>query len=309
MAPELPKVPIGVLIVFLTLLGTACGWAPGVWSGSVGPEPPATARADLTGVAVATLDAPVKARRGGRVLALQVQPGDAVSEGDALIEFEDLALERSKAELRQEIALLSAAQDAADAPAASARSARRDLRIAALRHLEETHKLASEDFERWTELFEEGLVARLDFEEKRQEFDALRERLREAKALASQETPAEEPPESAELRRSRRLLERLHELPKTYLLVSPWEGMVKELSIAVGDVPERGAAVATVSRAALLMLEVQTAQGSTVLGIEEACGVPGPLVFAQRDGKLLLAAPSPHLRPGDECMVRVALRE
>ena len=310
MAPEFAKAPIGVLVVFLGVLGTACDWEPGTWSGSVKPEAPAAAKAELTAVAVATIDAPIKARRGGRVLALRVRPGDAVSEGDALIEFEDLALEESKADLRREIAELSAAHAAAtDTPAATARSARRELQMAALRHLEETHERTSEEFKRWTELFEEGLLARLDFEEKRQEFHALSERLREAEAAANQEPPAEERAEPAELRRSRRLLERLQELPKTYLVETSWEGTVKDLLVGVGDVPERGAAVATVSRAALPMLEVQTPQGSSALAIEEACGVPGPLAFTRRGGTLLLAAPSPKVRPGDECRVTVALRE
>ena len=154
-----------------------------------------------------------------------------MSEGDALIEFEDLALEESKADLRREIAELSAAHAAAtDTPAATARSARRELQIAALRHLEETHERASEEFERWTELFEEGLLARLDFEEKRQRVSMpSASGFARPKPLPIRSPPAEERAEPAELRRSRRLLERLQELPKTYLVETSWEGTVKGL--------------------------------------------------------------------------------
>ena len=307
MAPALAKAPITIVAALIGVLGTACGWVPGTWSRAGELEPPPTARAELMAVAVATLDAPVKARRGGRVLALRVRPGDFVSAGDALIEFEDLALEESKADLRREIAELSAMH--AESVAAPAENARRDLRIAALQHLQETHRLASDEFERWTELFEEGLVARLEFEEKRQEFAALNERLREAEAAANQQSPAEEPSEPRELRRSRRLLERLQQLPKTYGVESAWDGTVKELLVAVGDVPERGAAVATVARVALPMLEAQIADGATLVAIEEACGVPGPFVFTRRDRTLVLAAPSPRLRPGDECRLAVSVRK
>ena len=307
MAPELAKAPIAALAAALGVLATACGWVPGTWSGAVDLQPPPTARTELTAVAVATIDAPVKARRGGRVLALRVRPGDIVSAGDALMEFEDLALERSKADLRREIAELSAVH--AEAAAAPAANARRDLRMAALQHLQETQRLASEEFERWTELFEEGLVARLDFEEKRQEFATLNERLREAEAAASQQSPAEGPSEPRALRQSRRLLERLQQLPKSYRVESAWDGTVKELLVSVGDVPERGAAVATVARAALPMLEAPIAEGAAVVAIEEACGVPGPLAFTRRDRTLVLASPSPRLRPGDACRLVVSVRK
>ena len=310
MAPEPAKAPASALLALLSAMVAGCGWEPGIWSGAIELEPPKTNTAELTAVAVATLDAPVKARRGGRVLALRARIGDVVSEGDALIEFEDLALEESKAAVRREIEELRAAHAVAAAtPAATERSASRDLRMAALNQLEETHRRASEEFQRWTELFEEGLAARLDFEAKRQEFEALSTRLREARAAATQETEAEAPSEPAELRRSQRLLERLQELPKTYLVKTAWDGTVKELLVAVGDVPERGAVVATVARAALPMLVTEISPGTTVVAIEEACGVPGPLAFSRRGATLELAAPTPRLRPGDECRLAVSIRE
>lgn len=310
MAPEPARAPIAALLASLGAMAAGCGWEPGIGSGAIELEPPNTSSAELTAVAVATLDAPVKARRGGRVLGLRVQTGDVVAEGDALIEFEDLALEESKAAVRREIEELRAAHAAAGpTPAETARSASRDLRTAALSQLEETHRRASEEFERWTELFEEGLVARLDFVEKRQEFEALSTRLREARAATTQEAEAEALSEPADLRRSQRLLERLQKLPKTYLVESPWDGTVKELLVAVGDIPERGATVATVARAALPMLVAEITPGTAVVAIEEACGVPGPLAFSRREATLELAAPTSQLRPGDECLLAVSIRE
>ncbi len=310
MAPEPARAPIAALLASLGAMAAGCGWEPGIWSAAIELEPPNTSSAKLTAVAVATLDTPVKARRGGRVVELRVATGDVVAEGDALIEFEDLALEESKAAVRREIEELRAAHAAAGpTPAETARSASRDLRMSALRQLEETHRRASEEFERWTELFEEGLVARLDFEEKRQELEALSTRLREARAATTQETEADAPPEPADLRRSQRLLERLQKLPKTYLVESPWDGTVKELLVAVGDIPERGAAVATVARAALPMLVAEISPGTAVVSIEEACGVPGPLAFSLRDATLKLTAPTPRLRPGDECVLALSIRE
>jgi len=310
MALRPARARIAALPAFLGAMVTGCGWEQGIWSGAIELQPPRAATVELTAVAVATLDAPVKARRGGRVLGFRVQTGAVVAEGDALIEFEDLALEESKAAVRREIEELTAAHAAAGpTPAEAARSASRDLRTAALSQLEETHRRASEEFERWTELFKEGLVARRDFEEKQQEFEALSTRLREARAATAQESEAEAPSEPAGLRRSQRLLERLQELPKTYLVKSPSDGTVKELLVAVGDIPERGAAVATIARAALPMLVAEIAPGAAVVAIKEACGVPGPLAFSRSDATLKLAAPTPRLRPGDECALAVSIRE
>ncbi len=310
MASEPARAPAAALLALISATLAGCGWEPGILAGEIEVEPPKTKAAELTAVAMATLDGPVKARRGGRVLALRARTGDVVNAGDALIEFEDLALEESKAAVRREIEDLRAAHAAAGAtPAATERSASRDLRMAALEQLEETHRRASEEFQRWTELFEEGLAARLDFEEKRQEFEALSTRLREARAAATQETATEEPSEPAELRRAQRLLERLQELPKTYLVKSPWDGAVKDLLVAAGDMPGRGAVVATVARAASTVLVAQISPGTTVVVIEEACGVPGPLAFSRRDATLKLAAPTPQLRPGDECRLAVSIRE
>ena len=283
MASEPARAPATALLALISATLAGCGWEPGILAGEIEVEPPKTKAAELTAVAVATLDGPVKARRGGRVLAMRARIGDVVAEGDALIEFEDLALEESKAAVRREIEELRAAHAVAAAtPAATERSASRDLRMAALEQLEETHRRASEEFQRWTELFEEGLAARLDFEEKRREFEALRTRLREARAAATHEPATEEPSEPAELRRSQRLLERLQELPKTYLVKSPWDGTVKDLPVAAGDMPGRGAVVATVARATSLMLVAEISLGTTVVAIDKACGVPGPLAFSRR---------------------------
>ena len=272
--PVFAKASLPALLASLGALCTGCGRLPEAWNGGLRIGPPPAAKAELAAVAVATLEAPVKARRGGRVLALRVRPGDVVSRGDALIELEDLALQESKAELRREIADLSAVQSGpAKSPGPGARGRQRDFRTAALQQLRETHRVAA------------------------------------AEAAASQREAAAEPSETTALRRARRLLERLRRLPETYVAASGCDGTVKELLVAVGDRPARGTAVATISCAALPKLEARIADTVTVVAIEEACGVPGPLAFTRAAGALRLAAPSPHLRPGDKCRLAVLIRK
>ena len=264
--------------------------------------------------AVATIDGAVTTRRRGRVHALRCSPGDAVAAGDPLVEFEDLGLAESKSELDREIAALRAAA-ASTVPSKldEARSGALQLRRAALRQLEDSYELARKDFERWKALQEGGLVARLEFEQKAQEFAALGTRLEEARARAEAADEAgAEPAEarvSPELRRAERLRQRLAQLPVTFVVKSPWDGRVRELHVSAGEAPPRGATLATVARVALSRLEADASSLEPIESVRSACGVPGPFPFDIRDGVLCLTAPDAGLRPGDRCEVAIWVRK
>ena len=268
----------------------------------------------LVATAVAQIDGEVRARRPGRVAALHAAPGDAVDTGDKLIEFEDLALSRSRADLELEIdGLRAAAAPALGDETAEARADARALRHAALRGLEESFEAARRDHERTEALYEGGLLARQEYERKEREFAAVRARLEEARASAERpEAPRDAPaesPESTQLRRAEQLLQRLERLPATFLVRSPWAGTVRALHVRPGEVPARGDGLATLARAALPRMEAPADGLGTVVRVESACGVPGPLPFVVEDGVLSLLAPSPRVRPGDRCEVALRARE
>ena len=265
-------------------------------------------------MAVSTLDGRVTARRRGRVLALRSKPGDAVAVGDPLVEFEDLGLLASKSELDREIsALLANAATAPQAQRDAARAGGQELRRATLRHLEESFETARKDFERWKTLHEGGLVARLEFEQKEREFEALGERLEKARASAEQDEQGRDEPAEApvppDLRRAERLRAQLERLPRTFVATSPWDGTVRELHVAEGEVPRRGAALATVARAALQRLEASVANREGIAAVRSACGIPGPFPFTIREGILRVTAPVVAIRPGDRCEVVVWARK
>ncbi len=284
----------------------------------VGPPlpPPAVPlrQATISAEAVATVVGEVRSRRPGKVSALRAAPGVAVSLEDPLLEFEDTALMESRAHLRGEIAGLraSAARPPADRRIGAA-DAGRNLRLAALRQVEESYDLARKDFERWRELHEGGLVARVDFEREEREFAALGRRLQEARASASENVSgaaaSAAPKADPRLRRAERLSERLARLPNTFVVSSPWDGTVREIHVRAGDQAARGTLLATISRAAKPLLRAAVEGLHGIVSVRSACGVPGPLLFEISDETLVLASPLASTRPGDRCRVDVLMRE
>ena len=272
------------------------------------PESPPTRRVRLAGRAVATLEGVVRTKRRGRLLGIAAAVGKRVRAGEALFTFEDLGLQESRADLESEI---SALRERAESVTASApRSDSQAVRLAALQHLGQTVERGRKDFERWQALYDEGLLARVEFEAKKLEFAALEERLATARAEAASRRPAQsERAEPPALRRARRLLAHVEGLSDSFIVASPWDGSVSEIQVAVGDSPARNAVLATVVRDALPHVEAATGAVRSVVAVIEACGVPGPLPFTVREDSLQLLAPLPSLRPGDDCPVTVSIRK
>lgn len=275
------------------------------------PTPPPVRMVKLPAMAVATLEAVVTVARRGRVHAFRSSPGAALSAGDPLVELVDLGLLESRAELEQEIAHLRA-EPSAPVPRDEVRSAAMQLRAAALQELETAFERALEEFERWKALHEDGLVARVEFERKREELTAHADRLAESRSQAADPEPApvsrEDPRPQPRLRRAERLLGRLAAFPETFLVYSPWDGRLLQLHVSEGDVLGRSAPLATVERASLARLEADTGATGGIVSVRLACGVPGPFPFSIRSGVLVLAAPDARIRPGDRCSIVVLAR-
>lgn len=242
------------------------------------------------------------------MLGIAAAVGQRVRAGEALFTFEDLGLQESRADLEDEI---SALRERAENVAASApHSGSQAVRQAALQHLGQTVERGRKDFDRWQALYDEGLLARVEFEAKKLEFAALEERLATARTEAASHPPAE--PERADppaLSRARRLLARVESLSDSFRVASPWDGSVSEIHVEVGDSPARKAPIATVARDALPQIEAHTGSTRSIVAVIEACGVPGPLPFTVRGETLRLLAPLPSLRPGDDCPVTVSTRK
>ncbi len=268
---------------------------------------------EIQAEAKATLEGLVRYRRHGRVLKLLRSLGAKVEAGDPILEFEDLALQASKADLDAEIAeLRSTAADAVATRRQTASTGRRELRLATLRHLEEAYQIAGKDFERWKTLHAEGLVARLDYERKEREFADLEARLQAARASAADNemdtVEGAEEPVPADLQRAERLRRRLDSLSASFVVRSPWDGTVSQFHVQEGQVPERGGPLASIERAARPLLVADVASAGTVVSVRTACGLPGPFPFTIRNGMLRMSVPAVARRPGDRCRLVVRAR-
>ena len=280
------------------------------------PLPQAQAE-EMTAKVVSNLEGTVTAKRHGRVLASTLAPGETVDAGEALLQFEDLPLLASRAELEREIARIreeaAGAGPAVEGGADRVRESGRRVRLAALRQLESSYEAALEEFERWETLFEEGLIARVEFEEKAAGLSELGERLQQARVTATRvtEVRATRSGNAAPraVRRSERLLERLSRVSETFVVRSPWDGVVREIHVQEGEVPDRGAPLVTLSRAALRRLEAVLRADTVAVAVRSACGIPGPFTFTLRDRVLTMTLPPSETPLGDNCTMLVLTRQ
>lgn len=269
------------------------------------PRAPATRDVELIAAAVPTLAGVVRSSRRGRTLEVLAPAGSAVSRGDPLVAFEDLALRQSRADLRSEIESL---RDQAPARSDAVREASLEVRIAALRQLEESYDRERRELERLRNLHDQGLLARRDYERAEAAFKALGQRLEDARkeSARSAPQPAANPPA---IRRSQALLGRLAKLPDAFAVKSPWDGAVTAIHVREGEIPDRRAPLATIARAALPRLEARLESPMRIDSLRSACGQPGPFPFTLDEGVVSLAAPLPGIRPGDSCtLVAAAIR-
>ena len=301
---------LGIVAAIFAMAGSwlLIRWATALCALPPAPDSPPTQQVRLAGRAVATLEGVIRTKRRGRVLGIAAKVGERVGAGEALFTCEDLGLQESRADLEDEISALRERADDMTASAPSSDS--QAVRLAALQHLGQTVERGRKDFQRWQALYDEGLLARVEFEARKHDFAALEERLATARAEAASRRPAEsERADPPTLIRARRLLARVESLSDSFRVASPWDGSVSGIHVEVGDSPARNTTLATIVRDALPRIEAAAGGTRSIVAVIEACGVPGPLPFTVREDTLRLLAPLPSLRPDDDCPVTVSIRK
>ena len=134
-----------------------------------------------------------------------------------------------------------------------------------------------------------GLVARLEFKKKEEEFAELGQRLAEARALAEQaEQDRNEAGRQARIAGAAAVRAASREAgpaPRDLRGDEPvGTGRFARVHVAAGEATPRGAALVTLVRTALPRLEASTGDLGAVMMVRSACGVPGPLPFTVREG-------------------------
>ena len=208
------------------------------------PPPAATPPAErmpLPARSVARETIAIRTPRLAKVLEAPVAAGDGIAAGQPLLVLRDLAIAGKRAAAQDELRRLEADAAAVEARSAAARQTEARVRAEAVRRLEKDYRAALQDFARWQELFDEGLLARVEYERRKQDMESRRLEAKSAREAADRLPVPDVRPESRSLARSRRMLERLDALADTFVLRAPRDAVVAEIAVSPGDTPVRGA--------------------------------------------------------------------
>ncbi len=183
----------------------------------------------------------IRTPRLAQVLEVPVAAGERVGAGQPLLVLRDLAIVEKRAAANEELRRLEAEAAAAEARAAAVRQAELGVRAEAVRRLEADYRAALQDFERKQELFDEGLLARVEYERRKQELESRGLEAEAAREAVDRLSGAEVRRESRNLAQARRMLERLESLADTFVLRAPRDAVAAEIAVSPGDTPARGA--------------------------------------------------------------------
>jgi RND family efflux transporter MFP subunit len=243
----------------------------------------------LTGALVADAQSDVAAERDGQLVQVPVERGSLVEAGAVLARLDD---EEARNRLREAEAVraetearLGLAEGAAFDPAETPEVRRAAVLLAQ----------AEADHQRYARLVDQGAVSRAEFEARRAEAEAARERHREALHQVRQLYQA------LEAQRARVALARKALADTT--VRAPWAGLVAERHVTVGDYVKAGTRVATVVRVDPLRVELtvpEAAIGAIRRGQRVAFGVQA---YPGRTFHGTVAYVGPALRPDSRALV------
>jgi RND family efflux transporter MFP subunit len=245
----------GVSLATTVIAAAACGTADGKGTDSDANVPPAvkittatvvqqpiTRTLHVTGTLMAQDQAEVSAETAGRVVATPVERGTRVAQGDALI---SISATETEAQLRE--AEANAAMIEARLGLDGNRSFNIEL-VPEVANAKASLALAESEFARIQKLLDQRVVSQSEFDQRRTQVEAARLQYEGAKNTARQLA------ESLESARARVLLAR-KALADTSVR-APFDGLVAERKVSVGDYVTRGAEIATVVRINPLRVEL-----------------------------------------------------
>ncbi|MQA30378.1 MAG: efflux RND transporter periplasmic adaptor subunit [Luteitalea sp.] len=239
----------GTLLALLAgvMLWPACSAADGKTPDAVAPvtapiaiaAAPATERAiarfiHATGSLMAEDQADVAAETAGRVVATPIERGTAVSQGTELIR-----LSASETEAQAEEAEANAAQIAARLGLSSGSEFDASL-MPEVQNARASFELAQNEFNRIKSLLDERVVSQSEFDQRRTQMEAARQHYEAAKNGAAQQYQA--------LLGARARVVLAHNALADTVVRAPFNGLVAERLVSVGDYVTKGMKVAVVVR-------------------------------------------------------------
>ncbi len=249
----------------------------------------------------------VRTSRHVSVVELPISVGDHVTEGTPLVVLRDLALVEKRAEVSAEFRRLQAGIGEVQAQTAAVEEAESRARLEAIGQIEAEYQALLKDFERFQRLFDEGLLARIEYEQHKRDLEFSR-----AQAEAAHESidrpSAPDAPEAIEgLGAAERMLARLETLPEEFVLTASRDGVVEEIFVSVGDSPARGTDFVLLREERLARVSASLPAGVRVSAVIEVCGAPGRFSFEIVDETVFVEAPQIDESSNQSCDVVIEL--
>jgi RND family efflux transporter MFP subunit len=235
----------GALLLSSALVWSACSSADGksaeaeaapaiAVSPVAATEQPVARFIRATGSLMAEEQADVAAETGGRVVATPIERGSPVTQGAELIR---ISSEETEAHLRE--AEANAAQIEARLGLSAGDGFDANL-VPEVQHAKASYELAQSDFSRIQSLLEQRVVSQSEFDQRRTQMEAARQQYEAARNGAGQQY------QSLQAARARVTLAR-KALADT-VVRAPFNGLIAERLVSVGDYVTRGMKVAVVVR-------------------------------------------------------------
>jgi membrane fusion protein, multidrug efflux system len=263
------KIPTRSLILAVAIVAAGCaGRDPETADAAVGPtaisvtaaavlQQPVTRFIRVSGTLAAQEEAEVAAEVAGRVVATPIERGSRVAGGGTLIQIADAEV---AAQAREADA--NAAQIAARLGTAS--GAEFDVeRVAEVANARANYELVKTEFERTKMLQERQLISQSEFDQKQAQVEAARRQYEVARNGAEQQYQA--------LMGAKARVAMARKAVSDTIVRAPFDGVVGERLVSVGDYVTRGTKVASVMRVSPLRLELTVpAQYVTTIAVGSA---------------------------------------
>jgi RND family efflux transporter MFP subunit len=203
---------------------------------------PVTRFIRVSGTLAAQEEAEVAAEVAGRVIATPIERGSRIASGATLIQIDDAEVAAQAREADANAAQI-------DARLGTASGAAFDVeRVAEVANARANYELVQSEFERTKRLQESQLISRSEFDQKQAQVEAARRQYEVARNGAEQQYQA--------LMGAKARVAMARKAVADTIVKAPFEGVVGERLVSVGDYVTRGMKVASVMRVSPLRLEL-----------------------------------------------------
>jgi RND family efflux transporter MFP subunit len=259
------------LLPIVALTSAACDSREPTAAAAGGPEPVAVTTATVvqepmtryvlvSGTFSAQEEAEVAAEVAGRVVATPIERGSRVAANDVLIQIADAEVSAQAREADANAAQIEARLGTVAGAAFDVEA------VAEVANARAAYELANTEFERTRMLQEQQLVSRSEFDQRRAQVEAAKRQYEVARNSAQQQYQA--------LMGAKARVAMARKAVADTVVRAPFEGVVGERLVSVGDYVTRGTKVASVMRISPLRVELTVpAQYVTTVAVGSSVSV------------------------------------